>query len=46
VAFLDRGQVAYFGPVSGLEQSKHPGVQAFLRMDRLDFSAESLHAVD
>jgi phospholipid/cholesterol/gamma-HCH transport system ATP-binding protein len=46
VAFLDRGQVAYFGPVSGLEQSKHPGVQAFLRMDRLDFSAEILRAVD
>ena len=46
VAFLDRGQVAYFGPVSGLEQSEHPGVQAFLRMDHLDFSAQILRAVD
>ena len=46
VAFLDRGQVAYFGPVSALEQSDDPHVQSFLRMDRLDFSEEGLSAAD
>jgi phospholipid/cholesterol/gamma-HCH transport system ATP-binding protein len=46
VAFLDRGQAVYFGPVSGLEYSDDPHVQEFLRMDRLDFSGTSLSAVD
>ncbi|MGD0578335.1 MAG: ATP-binding cassette domain-containing protein [Bryobacteraceae bacterium] len=46
VAFLYHGQVVYFGPVAGLEQSDHPHVQEFLRMDRLDFSGRRLSAVD
>jgi len=46
VAVLYEGRVVYFGPVNGLERSNHPHVQEFLRMDRLDFSGETLSAVD
>ena len=35
VVFLADGTVAYFGPVSGLEQSTHPVIQEFLELDRV-----------
>ena len=36
VVFLYKGEAIYFGPVSKLDESKHPHVQQFLAMDRLD----------
>jgi phospholipid/cholesterol/gamma-HCH transport system ATP-binding protein len=36
VVFLYEGQVIYFGPVSGLENSKHPHIREFLAMDNVD----------
>ncbi|HEX3681216.1 MAG TPA: ATP-binding cassette domain-containing protein [Bryobacteraceae bacterium] len=38
VVFLYKGEAIYFGPVSKLEECKHPHVQQFLAMDRLDIS--------
>jgi len=38
VVFLYKGEAIYFGPVSKLEECKHPHVQQFLAMDKLDIS--------
>ncbi len=35
VVFLSEGNVAYFGPVDGLEQSTNPLIQEFMRLDRI-----------
>jgi phospholipid/cholesterol/gamma-HCH transport system ATP-binding protein len=35
VVFFHEGRVAYFGPVSELENSEHPHIQEFLAMDRV-----------
>ncbi len=37
VVFLADGSVAYFGNLEGLETCRHPQVQEFLAMDRVDF---------
>jgi ABC-type transporter Mla maintaining outer membrane lipid asymmetry ATPase subunit MlaF len=36
VVFLFEGGVIYFGPVDGLAKSKHPHIQEFLEMDRVE----------
>jgi phospholipid/cholesterol/gamma-HCH transport system ATP-binding protein len=36
VVFLYKGEAIYFGPVSKLDESKHPHVRQFLAMDKLD----------
>ncbi len=35
VVFLSEGNVAYFGPVEGLEDSDHEQIQEFLKLDRI-----------
>ncbi|MBM3561252.1 MAG: ATP-binding cassette domain-containing protein, partial [Alphaproteobacteria bacterium] len=35
VVILHKGEIIYFGPVRGLEQSDHPHIQEFLAMDRV-----------
>jgi phospholipid/cholesterol/gamma-HCH transport system ATP-binding protein len=35
VVFLYEGGVIYFGPVSELDKSEHPGIREFLEMDRV-----------
>lgn len=37
VVILHQGQAIYFGPVAGLEMSRHPHIKEFLAMDRLEF---------
>jgi len=37
VVILHQGQAIYFGPVAGLELSRHPHIKEFLAMDRLEF---------
>jgi phospholipid/cholesterol/gamma-HCH transport system ATP-binding protein len=36
VVFLYKGEAIYFGPISQLENCKHPHVQQFLAMDRVE----------
>jgi phospholipid/cholesterol/gamma-HCH transport system ATP-binding protein len=36
VVFLYKGEAIYFGPVSRLDECKHPHVQQFLAMDKLE----------
>jgi len=38
VVILHQGQAIYFGPVAGLEMSRHPHIKEFLAMDRLQFA--------
>jgi phospholipid/cholesterol/gamma-HCH transport system ATP-binding protein len=38
VVVLFEGRVIYFGPVSELDQSDHPHIQEFLRMDRVQMA--------
>jgi phospholipid/cholesterol/gamma-HCH transport system ATP-binding protein len=40
VVFLYRGEAIYFGPVSELEQCKHPHVREFLAMDRVEIEGK------
>jgi phospholipid/cholesterol/gamma-HCH transport system ATP-binding protein len=40
VVFLYKGEVIYFGPVSELEHCKHPHVQQFLAMDRVEIAGK------
>ncbi len=40
VVFLDRGEAIYFGPVSELDKSKHPHVQQFLAMDKVEVAGK------
>ena len=35
VVFLSEGNVAYFGPVEGLEDCDHEQIQDFLKLDRI-----------
>jgi phospholipid/cholesterol/gamma-HCH transport system ATP-binding protein len=39
VVFLFEGHAIYFGPVDQLEQSKHPHIQEFLAMDRVEIGS-------
>ena len=36
VVFLHKGDIIYFGPVSGLDRSDHPHIQEFMAMDRVE----------
>lgn len=36
VVFLHKGDIIYFGPVSGLDHSDHPHIQEFMAMDRVE----------
>src|SRR5207302_10688221 len=36
VMFLHEGKAIYFGPLSGWEQSDHPVLQEFLKLDQLN----------
>ena len=38
VMFLYKGEAIYFGPVAKLDECKHPHVQQFLEMDRLQIA--------
>jgi phospholipid/cholesterol/gamma-HCH transport system ATP-binding protein len=38
VMFLYKGEAIYFGPVSKLDECKHPHVQQFLAMDKLEIA--------
>jgi phospholipid/cholesterol/gamma-HCH transport system ATP-binding protein len=38
VIFLYKGEAIYFGPVSRLDECKHPHVQQFLAMDKLEIA--------
>jgi phospholipid/cholesterol/gamma-HCH transport system ATP-binding protein len=39
VMFLYRGEAIYFGPISKLDECKHPHVQQFLAMDRVEMAS-------
>jgi phospholipid/cholesterol/gamma-HCH transport system ATP-binding protein len=38
VVILHQGKAIYFGPVAGLEMSRHAHIKEFLAMDRLEFA--------
>jgi len=40
VMFLHEGKAIYFGPLSGWEQSDHPVLQEFLKLDQLNLPPE------
>jgi phospholipid/cholesterol/gamma-HCH transport system ATP-binding protein len=40
VVFLYKGEAIYFGPVSELDRCKHPHVQQFLAMDRVEMAGK------
>ena len=42
VMFLHEGKAIYFGPLSGWEQSDHPVLQEFLKLDQLNLPRDEL----
>jgi ABC-type transporter Mla maintaining outer membrane lipid asymmetry ATPase subunit MlaF len=42
VVFLFEGHAIYFGPVDELEHSKHPHIQEFLAMDRVEIESQPI----
>lgn len=40
VVFLYKGEAIYFGPVSELDKCRHPHVQQFLAMDKLEITGQ------
>jgi phospholipid/cholesterol/gamma-HCH transport system ATP-binding protein len=42
VVFLFEGHAIYFGPIDQLEHSKHPHIQEFLAMDRVEIESQPI----